>query len=80
MSLTKEQKKDLKELGKQLHEFEAMALESNIDLDVFMTGYGEDGIQLYSTEKISQKGNAGKRKKVFESQDDQPDKTSLRHH
>ena len=68
MSLTNEQKKDLKQLDKVLHKFEKSALESSIDLDVFMTGYGDDEIEIYASEKISQKENAEKRKKAFVKQ------------
>ncbi len=80
MSLTNDQKKDLKELGKKFREIEKTTMEGNIDLDVFMTGYGDDGIQLYGTEKISQKANAGKRKNVFERHTGEQKKQALKHH
>jgi len=66
MSLTSEQKRYMKAISKQLREIERIALENSIDLDVFITGYNEEGVSLYATEKISQKESAGKRKKVFE--------------
>jgi hypothetical protein len=66
MSLTSEQKRYMKAISKQLREIERIALENSIDLDVFITGYNEEGVSLYATEKISQKENAGKRKRIFE--------------
>jgi hypothetical protein len=79
MSLTSEQKKDLRAIGKQLRLLERTALENSIDLDVFMTEYGENGIGLYATEIISQKANAGERKSVFEKHGKEK-KTSLKKH
>jgi len=80
MSLTSEQKKDLNELGNKFREIEKVLTESNIDLDVFMTGYGDDGIQLYATEKVSRVVNAGKRKSVFEKHNGEAKKSAVKHH
>jgi hypothetical protein len=66
MTLTNGQKKDLKELGKRLRELERLTTANSIDLDVFITGYDENGVSIYSTEQVSQRSNAAERKKVFE--------------
>jgi hypothetical protein len=66
MSLTKEQKRDLNQLSEYYRKIEKLAVANNIDLDVFMTEYREDGFSVYSTEKISVKSNAEERKNVFE--------------
>ena len=78
MTLTSEQKKDLKVLGKQLREIEKMAQEQSIDLDVFITEYGDDGVNLYATEKISQK--AARRKTVFEKHGSEKKKSQTKNH
>ena len=78
MSLTSEQRKDLKVLGRRFREIEKMAAENSIDLDVFMTGYDDEGISIYATEKITQEEKAGKRKSVFEKQDEKKKSRSVR--
>lgn len=78
MSLTSEQKKDLKQLGKQLRDLEKTAMENSIDLDVFITEYVDDDINLFATEKISQNSGAGTRKRVFEKHAPPPKKVSIK--
>lgn len=66
MSLSKEQKKDLNQLGEYFRKLEKIAIENNIDLDVFMSEYKDDGFAVYATEKVSLNANAEKRKNVFQ--------------
>jgi len=66
MSLSKEQKKDLNQLGEYFRKLEKIAIENNIDLDVFMSDYKDDGFAVYATEKVSLNVNAEKRKNVFQ--------------
>jgi len=67
MSLTREQKKDLKQLSEFLKKAERLNIDDNIDLDVYMTEYNRNGFSIYSTEKIGINSNAEERKKVFEN-------------
>jgi hypothetical protein len=66
MSLSKEQKKDLNQLGEYFRQLELIAVENKIDLDVFMSEYKADGFSVYATEKVSITGEAEKRKAVFQ--------------
>ncbi len=66
MSLSKEQKKQLDELGRYLKKIEELTIEDNIDLDVFMSEYKDSGYAVYATEKVSIPEKAQKRKAVFE--------------
>ncbi len=66
MSLSKEQKKDLSQLGEYFRQIEKIGIENNIDLDVFMSDYKDDGFAVYATEKVSLNENAEKRKNVFQ--------------
>ena len=66
MSLSNEQKKDLSKLGEYFRQIEKIAIENNIDLDVFMSQYTDNGFAVYATEKVSLYLKASKRKKVFE--------------
>lgn len=66
MSLSKEQKKDLDQIGQELRKLEQLAIENKLDLDVFMTSYTDEGVDVYATEKVSMEAQASKRKKVFE--------------
>lgn len=66
MSLSKEQKKELDELGRYLKKIEELTIDNNIDLDVFMSEYKESGYAVYATEKVSVSENARERKKIFE--------------
>ena len=66
MSLSKEQKKELDELGKQLKKIEKLTVEDNIDLDVFMSEYNESGYAVYATETVRVNEKARKRKMLFE--------------
>lgn len=66
MSLSPEQKKDLDKLGDQFRKLEKIAIENNLDLDVFMSEYNENGFSVYATESVSLKQNAEKRKNVFQ--------------
>ncbi len=66
MSLSKEQKKELKELSRHLRKIEELTVDNNIDLDVFMSEYKESGFAVYATETVSVNDKAQKRKKIFE--------------
>jgi len=66
MSLSKEQRRDLKELNRHLKEIEKLQVDDNIDLDVYMSEYKEEGFAVYATEKVSVNEENMKRKKVFE--------------
>ncbi len=66
MSLSKEQRRDLNELSRHLRKIEKLQVDDNIDLDVYMTEYKEEGFAVYATEKVSVKEENIKRKKVFE--------------
>ena len=81
MSLSKEQQQDLNKIKEHLKKIERFAIENNLDLDVFMTQYTDKGIAVYGTEKISlEKGNAEKRKKVFEKTDKEKTKSAISKH
>ncbi len=56
----------LDHLNEKVHRIERMAEENNLDLDVFMSEYRDEGYAVYATEKVSLKIKAGNRKKVFE--------------
>ena len=79
MSLTKEQKKDLDQLSQYFKKVERLAAKNNLDLDVYISEYKDNGYAVYATEQVSlkddlkrdvnrieQMGTARKRKKVFE--------------
>ena len=66
MSLSKEQKKDLNELGEYFRQLEHIVVENNIDLDVFMSEYKADGFSVYATEKVSINVKSEKRKQAFQ--------------
>ena len=76
MSLTREQKKDLNELGEYFRKIEKLAVANKIDLDVFMTVYREDGYHVYSTETIGAADRAEKRKRIFEKAGKEKTKTA----
>jgi hypothetical protein len=80
MSLTKEQKKDLSQLSRYFEKVEKLAAKNNLDLDVYISEYWDNGYAVYATEKVSLKDDMikkdverieqmstdRKRKKVFE--------------
>lgn len=66
MSLSKEQKKDLQELGRYLRDIEKIAVENNLDLDVYMSDYKEEGFEVYATERITLEERADSRKNILE--------------
>ncbi|MFN8164623.1 MAG: hypothetical protein U0X76_00220 [Bacteroidia bacterium] len=66
MSLSKEQKKDLEQIGQYYRKLEKISVDNNLDLDVFMSAYNEEGYAGYATEKVSFDEKAVKRKTVFE--------------
>lgn len=66
MSLSKEQKKDLNQLGEYFRQLELIAVENKIDLDVFMSEYKADGFSVYATEKVSIDATTEKRKQAFQ--------------
>ena len=66
MSLTQQQKEDLDQLSTYFEKLEKLAAKNNIDLDVFISEYKDDGYSFYQTEKIAMQEKAEKRKKVFQ--------------
>jgi hypothetical protein len=80
MSLTKEQKKDLQQLSHYFEKVEKLAAKNNVDLDVYISEYWDNGYAVYATERvelkdellkndverIEQMTTARKRKNVFE--------------
>lgn len=81
MSLSKEQKKDLSQLGEYFRQIEKIGVENNIDLDVFMSDYKDDGFAVYATEKVSLTENAEKRKNVFQkAQKEKSTKDGIKSH
>ena len=66
MSLTEQQKEELSKLSSYFEKLEKLAAKNNIDLDVFISEYKDDGYSFYRTEKIEMQQKAEKRKKVFE--------------
>lgn len=65
MALSKEQRKELSLLSKHLDKIEKFSLENNIDLDVFISEYNEEGYSVYATEKVSLEEKGSSRKSVF---------------
>ena len=81
MSLSNEQKKDLSKLGEYFRQIEKIAIENNIDLDVFMSQYTDNGFAVYATEKVSIGESAEKRKNVFQkAQKEKPTKSTVKSH
>lgn len=66
MSLTPQQKEELSKLSLYFEKLEKLASRNNIDLDVFISEYKDDGYSFYQTEKIEMQKKAEKRKKIFE--------------
>ncbi len=66
MSLSELQKEELSKLSVYFEKLEKLATKNNIDLDVFISEYKDDGYSFYRTEKIQMEEKAGKRRKVFE--------------
>ena len=66
MSLTQQQKEELSKLSLYFEKLEKLAARNNIDLDVFISEYKDDGYSIYKTEKIEMQRKAEKRKKIFE--------------
>lgn len=64
MALSKQQKGELDRLSMKLKKLENQLNISNIDLDVFMSEYTENGYEIYATEKITI--DPQKRKQIFE--------------
>jgi len=69
MSLTAQQKEELSKLSLYFEKLEKLATKNNIDLDVFISEYKDDGYSIYKTEKIEMQEKAEKRKKIFEKSD-----------
>jgi hypothetical protein len=81
-NLTKEQMKHLDELSRYFEKVEKLAAKNNVDLDVFVTEYKDNGYSVYATEQVQmddeslrknmnkeeQQSTSRKRKKVFEGQ------------
>ncbi len=77
MSLSEQQQEELSKLSVYFEKLEKLAVRNNIDLDVFVSEYKEDGYSIYRTEKIEMERKAEKRKKVFEkSGKEKKEKTS----
>jgi hypothetical protein len=70
MSLTTTQKEELSKLSLYFEKLEKLAAKNNIDLDVFISEYKDDGYSIYKTEKIEMQEKAEKRKKIFEKSGD----------
>ena len=70
MSLTAQQKEELSKLSLYFEKLEKLATKNNIDLDVFISEYKDDGYSIYQTEKIEMQRKAEKRKKIFEKSGD----------
>ena len=66
MSLSELQKEELGKLSVYFEKLEKLATKNNIDLDVFISEYKDDGYSIYRTEKVEMEKKAEKRKKVFE--------------
>jgi len=66
MSLTAQQKEELSKLSLYFEKLEKLAAKNNIDLDVFISEYKDDGYAIYQTEKIEMQKKAEKRKRIFE--------------
>ena len=66
MSLSELQKEELNKLSVYFEKLEKLATKNNIDLDVFISEYKDDGFSIYRTEKVEMEKKAEKRKKVFE--------------
>lgn len=66
MSLSDLQKEELSKLSVYFEKLEKLASKNNVDLDVFISEYKDDGYSFYRTEKIEMEEKAEKRKKVFE--------------
>ena len=66
MSLTAQQQEELSKLSLYFEKLEKLATKNNIDLDVFISEYKDDGYSFYQTEKIEMRNKAEKRKKIFE--------------
>ena len=78
MTLTKEQKRNLQQMSEYLKKIEKLSKENNLDLDVFMTNYTGDDINIYATEKIDLSSTAEKRKKIFEKSEKEKLKRATR--
>jgi hypothetical protein len=72
MSLTKEQQKDLRRLSSTLSEIEKLSVENNIDLDVFISQYTEEGYSEYATEQVRLREKGADRKEVFKRSSSRP--------
>jgi hypothetical protein len=93
MSLTKEQKKDLSQLSTYLEKVEKLAMKNNVDLDVYISEYWDNGYAVYATEKvelrneilkqdverIEQESTSRKRRKVFEKHGKEKEKKEKTH-
>ena len=66
MTLTTQQKEELNKLSLYFEKLEKLAAKNNIDLDVFISEYKDDGYSIYQTEKIEMQKKAEKRKRIFE--------------
>lgn len=66
MSLSELQKEELSKLSVYFEKLEKLATKNNIDLDVFISEYKDDGYSIYRTEKVEMEKKAEKRKTVFE--------------
>jgi hypothetical protein len=55
MSLTREQKKDLQQLSQYFEKVEKLAAKNNVDLDVYISEYWDNGYAVYATERVELK-------------------------
>ena len=65
MSLSKEQQQELKKLAVEFEKFEQYAIENNIDLDVFLSQYDENGYSDHGSENVSLEEKSASRKSVY---------------
>jgi len=76
-TLTSLQKDELARLSQYFEKLEKLAVRNNIDLDVFISEYKDDGYAFYATEQIELQRKAARRKKVMEkSSKDKSEKSS----
>ncbi|MFM8431821.1 MAG: hypothetical protein ACKOQ6_13350 [Bacteroidota bacterium] len=65
MALSEEQQKELRKLAVELEKLESYAIENNLDLDVFVSHYTENGYSDHSTEQVSLEEKSVARKKAY---------------
>lgn len=64
--LTKQQEEEISKMSEYFKNVEKVTEPNNIYLDVFLTEYSDDGISLYSTERVMLNEKGKSRKEAFE--------------